>query len=112
MADELVVVGSADPVGLSRLARAVIDVRELTGATPIRVVVNRMRSTLGWSEKDIAEMLSGFARTAGLHFLPEDQLAVDRAQVAGRLLVELGESALGRAISGVVDAARMFSTGE
>ncbi len=110
MADELVVVGSADPVGLSRLARGLGDVRELTGATPIRVVVNRMRSTLGWSEKDVAEMLSGFARISGLHFLPEDQGAVDRALISGRLLVELGESALSRAISGVVDAAGMFST--
>ncbi len=57
-------------------------------------------------------MVSGFARTSGLHFLPEDRVAVDRALVSGRMLVETGESALSRAISGVVDAARMFSTVE
>ena len=104
VADELVVVGSADPMGLSRLARALVDVRELTGGAPIRVVVNRMRPTLGWSEKDIAGMVSGFARTSGLHFLPDDRVAVDRALVSGRMLVETGESALTRAVSSVVDA--------
>ncbi len=34
VADELVVVGSADPMGLSRLARALVDLRELTGGVP------------------------------------------------------------------------------
>jgi hypothetical protein len=68
------------------------------------VVVNRMRPTLGWSEKDIAAMVSGFARTSGLHFLPDDRAAVDRALVSGRMLVETGESALTRAVAGVVDA--------
>ncbi len=110
VADEVVVVGSADPMGLSRLARALVDIGELTGATPVRVVVNRMRSSLGWSEKDIAAMVSGIASISGLHFLPEDRVAVDRALVAGRMLVEMGESALSRAVSGVVDAAQAFST--
>ena len=74
VADELVVVGSADPVGLSRLARALVDVRELTGGSPTRVVVNRMRPSLGWSENDIAGMVSGFTRSSDLHFLPEDRV--------------------------------------
>lgn len=104
VADELVVVGSADPVGLSRLARALVDLRELTSGVPLRVVVNRMRPTLGWAEKDIAGMVAGFTRLSGLHFLPEDRAAVDRALVSGRMLVETGESALTRAIAGVVDA--------
>ena len=55
-----------------------------SAGAPARVVVNRMRPTLGWSERDIAGMVSGFARPAGVHFLPEDQAAVDRALVAGR----------------------------
>jgi len=104
VADELVVVGSADPMGLSRLARALVDVRELTGGVPTRVVVNRMRPSLGWSEKDIAGMVSGFARTTGLHFLPDDRVAVDRALVSGRMLIETGESALTRAVADVVEA--------
>lgn len=103
VADEVVVVGSADPVGLSRLARGLVELRDLVGGAPLRVVINRMRPTLGWSEKDIAGMVEGFTRLTGLHFLPEDRAAVDRALVAGRTLAESGECALGRAIAAIVD---------
>lgn len=103
-ADEVLVVGSADPVGLSRLARGLVEVREVTTGAPVRVVVNRMRASLGWSEKDVAGMVGGFTRLAGLHFLPDDRAGVDRALVAGRAPVEVGESPLGRAVSSVVDA--------
>jgi MinD-like ATPase involved in chromosome partitioning or flagellar assembly len=102
-ADEVVVVGSADPVGLSRLARGLVELRDVVRGAPVRVLVNRMRPTLGWSEKDIAGMVEGFTRLTGLHFLPDDRAAVDRALVAGRTVVESGDSALGRAIGGVVD---------
>jgi MinD-like ATPase involved in chromosome partitioning or flagellar assembly len=103
-ADEIVVVGAADPVGLSRLARGLVDLREITGGAPVRVVVNRMRSSLGWSEREIAGMVEGFSRVSGLHFLPDDQPATDRALVAGRSLVEGGDGQLVRALGGVVDA--------
>ncbi|MFC5727984.1 AAA family ATPase [Nocardioides vastitatis] len=104
VADEIVVVGSADPVGLARLARAIADAHELLDAPPLRVVVNRMRPTLGWREADVVAMLSDFGESRGVHFLPDDQAAVDRALVAGRLLVESGESALTRAIGALLDA--------
>lgn len=103
-ADEIVVVGSADPVGLARLARAVADAHELLPAPALRVVVNRMRPTLGWREADVVGMLAGFGRTLGVHFLPDDQPAVDRALVAGRTLLESGESPLTRAVATLVDA--------
>lgn len=103
VADEVVVVGSADPVGLSRLARGLVEVREVLSGAPVRVVVNRMRPTLGWSEADIAGMVEGFTRLTGLHFLPDDRATVDRALVAGRSVV-VGDSPLSTAIGGVVDA--------
>ena len=103
-ADEIVVVGAADPVGLSRLARGLVELRDRTGGAAVRVVVNRMRGSLGWSEKEIAGMVEGFARVSGLHFLPEDRVATDRALVSGRPLVEVGESALTRALAGLTDA--------
>ena len=103
-ADEVVVVGAADPPGLSRLARALVEVRELHPGLPLRVVVNRMRPSLGWSESEVAAMIGGFARPTSLHFLPDDRAAADRALVSGRLLVECGESALTRALGSVVDA--------
>lgn len=103
-ADEILLVGSADPVGLARLARAVAEAHEVLPAPVLRLVVNRMRPTLGWREADVVAMLEGFGRTAGVHFLPDDQPAVDRALVAGRTLVESGESPLTRAVAGLVDA--------
>ena len=103
-ADEVVVVGGADPIGLSRLARGVVELRERRGGRPVQVLVNRMRPTLGWSEREIVAMLSAFARPSAVHFLPEDQAAVDRALVAGRTLVEAGDCDLGRAVARVADS--------
>ncbi len=103
-ADEVVVVGAADPIGLTRLARGLVDLRDRVGAVPVRVVVNRMRGSIGWSEKDIAGMVEGFSRVAGLHFLPEDRVSTDRALVTGRPLVEGAESSLGRSLTALADA--------
>jgi len=104
-ADEVVAVGTADPVGLSRLARGLVELREAVGPVPVRLVVNRMRPTLGWTEHDVASMVSGFARPVGLHFLPEDRDAVDRALVTGRTLTESApDSALVRALTEVAEA--------
>jgi MinD-like ATPase involved in chromosome partitioning or flagellar assembly len=101
-ADDVLVVGGADPVGLSRLARGLVELRERR-ARPVQVVVNRMRSSLGWSEREIVAMVSGFARPSAVHFLPDDQPAVDRALVSGRTLVEAGDSDLGRAVARITD---------
>lgn len=103
-ADEVVVVGAADPVGLARLARALVELHELGTTASVRVVVNRMRPTIGWSEREIAGMVEGFSRTADLHFLPEDRATVDQGLVTGRAAVELGDSALARGISSLADA--------
>ncbi|WP_181310246.1 AAA family ATPase [Nocardioides campestrisoli] len=110
-ADEILVVGAADPVGLSRLARALVDVREVVGSTPLRVVVNRMRPSLGWSEADVVGMVEGFARVSALHFLPDDRAAVDRALVAGRALGEVGDSSVSRAVARLTDAVDPGSLG-
>jgi MinD-like ATPase involved in chromosome partitioning or flagellar assembly len=105
VADEVLVVGNADPVGLSRLARALVDLREAQPTTPVRVAVNRMRPTLGWSERDVAQMVAGFAAPVGLHFLPEDRAVVDRALVTGRTLLETNaESPLATAVAALAVA--------
>lgn len=103
-ADELVVVGGADPVGLARLARALVELRDRDTGVPVRVVVNRMRPSIGWSEKDIAGMVEGFSRVAGLHFLPEDRVVVDKALVTGRALVDSGDGTLVRSLGALTDA--------
>lgn len=104
VADEIVVVGAADPVGLARLARGLVELRESTGVPTVRVVVNRNRSTLGWSQREISGMVEGFTRLHGIHFLPEDRAGVDRALVSGRTVIEAGPSALADAVEDLVDA--------
>lgn len=104
VADEVVVVGSADPVGLSRLARGLVELRERRPGVPLRVVVNRMRSGLGWSEREIVGMVEGFARLAGVHFLPDDRATADRALVTGSSVTDAGDADLARALGPLVDA--------
>ncbi len=103
-ADEVLVVGAADPVGLTRLARGLVELGEARPSGVLRVVVNRMRDSLGWAERDIRGMVEGFARPVGVHFLPDDRAACDRALVAGQALPETGDSPLRRALSEMVDA--------
>jgi MinD-like ATPase involved in chromosome partitioning or flagellar assembly len=104
VADEIVVVGLADPVGLSRLARGLVDLRERVPGAPVRVVVNRMRPGLGWSERDVTGMVEGFARLADVHFVPDDRAAADRALATGTSLVEAADTEAARALAAVADA--------
>ncbi len=102
-ADEVVVVGSAEPTGLARLARTLVDLRDVSDA-PVRVVVNRMRDSLGWSRRDITAMVEGYVRPLAVHYLPEDRATTDRALVSGRSVVELGDSGLRRAFTEIHQA--------
>jgi MinD-like ATPase involved in chromosome partitioning or flagellar assembly len=103
-ADELLVVGSADPVGLARLARGLVEVAERCPGLATVVVVNRARPSLGWAEQDVRGMVEGFHRHARVRFVPEDRETADRALMAGRSVVELGDSPLRRSVSAVVDS--------
>jgi MinD-like ATPase involved in chromosome partitioning or flagellar assembly len=102
-ADRLVVVGSADPVGLTRLVRGLHELTDLSPDAAPLVVVNRMRTSLGWSERDIVAAVCGIRPGATVRFLPDDRAAVDRALAAGRSLVECGDSPLSRALADVAD---------
>ena len=109
-ADEIVVVGSAEPSGLTRLARGLVDLQALAVGAPVRVVVNRMRASLGWSEREIVGMVEGYTRPLSVHFLPDDRESVDRALVTGRTLTELGESPLRAAIADLARAVQQAGT--
>ncbi|GGF56628.1 pilus biosynthesis protein CpaE [Marmoricola endophyticus] len=104
VADEVVVVGAADPVGLSRLARGLHELGEAVPGTPVRVVVNRMRESLGWDEGDVTRMVGGFARPLGVHFLPDDRPSCDAALAEGLSLVEGRDGPLRRAIAELTSA--------
>ena len=98
-ADEVVVVGAADPVGLARLARGIVELRDVVPGLRPRVVVNRTRPSLGWSDREIRGMVEGFVTPVEVHFLPEDRAAADRALMAGRTLAESGDSPLRTAVA-------------
>jgi len=103
-ADEVVVVGSADPVGLARLARALVELLETVSGCTLRIAVNRARPSLGWGEHEVRAMIEGFVTPSSVHFLPDDRTAADRAMVSGKSLVELGDSALRRGLADLANA--------
>ncbi len=103
-ADEIVVVGSADPVGLTRLARGLVDLRAVESHTPVHVVVNRMRGSLGWDPTEVVGMVEGYLRPRGVHLVPEGREQLDRAVVAGRTLADQGDTAVRRALAEVARA--------
>lgn len=88
-ADDLVVVGAADPIGLQRLVRAVQDLATVPSPTPT-VVVNKVRASAVGSrpERRIAEALGRFAGMDDLTYLPWDQATLDAAMFAGTTLVD------------------------
>ncbi|MGH1563389.1 AAA family ATPase [Mumia sp. DW29H23] len=87
VADRVLVVGSPDPVGLSRLTRAVLDLRTRFGIEP-EVVVNRMRPTLGWSAREVADAVERFTGRRPCAFVPDDRAAIDHCLVHGYTPVE------------------------
>lgn len=90
-ADSLVVVGSADPVGLRRLVEAL---EEVAAAVPCHrsplVVVNRVRSSVAGPrpERSLRELLRRCAGVEGAFLVPDDPGACDAALLAGRGLPE------------------------
>ncbi|MFW5474622.1 AAA family ATPase [Knoellia sp. CPCC 206450] len=105
-ADDLVVVGSADPIGLQRLVRAVQDVGVVPSPQPV-VVVNKVRSSATGSapERAITDVLGRFAGLEDPHFVPWAPDECDAALLAGRSLVEQsGSGIVADAVARVVDA--------
>lgn len=109
-ADDLLLVGAADPVGLQRMVRAVQDVGSLPSPTP-RAVVNRLRaSSVGPDpRRRVEDALSRFAGLDAVTFLPDDPAATDAALLAGRTLRECApQSDLRLAIA---EVAGLFTAG-
>lgn len=97
-ADVVLIVGAADPVGLTRLVRSVPSLLDACPTARPFVVVNRMRPGLGWASADVERLVASVAPAAEVRFLPEDRTGADRAVVAGRTLVEGRDGPLRRAI--------------
>ena len=90
LADTVLAVGSADPVGLQRLVRGLGELRDaVPGAQPV-VVVNRLRASAvpGDSQAEVRAALERYAGVTDLRLVPLDVGGVDRAVAAGRTLAE------------------------
>jgi Flp pilus assembly CpaE family ATPase len=89
VADRVVAVGSADPIGLQRLVRGLQELGTVAGPSPT-VVVNRVRaSAVGpRPERRIREALTRFAGVDDVRFVPDDPATLDDALLTGRLLAE------------------------
>ena len=83
-ADEIVVVGRVDPLGLTRLVRALHDLASVAPGRSPHVLVNHARRSLGWSRQEIDSTLQRLTGVAPHAHLPWDQLAWDEAVIAGR----------------------------
>lgn len=87
LADEVVAVGRVDPIGLSRLVRAVADMGPWA-CTPC-LVLNAFRPTLGWSEREVATIVRDLTGVSPWGFLPYDRSGHDAAIMAGRPMREV-----------------------
>ena len=86
-ADQVVVVGRADPVGLARLVRCLHDlssVRPIAVDPPV-VVINHLRSTAVWSERDVRDAVERLAGVSPDVFVPADFKTLDTAALRGKV---------------------------
>jgi cellulose biosynthesis protein BcsQ len=92
-ADAVVAVGSADPVGLQRLVRALPELAGLTDVPPV-VVANRLRAAAVGSSpaRRVRDALERYAGVSDPVLVAHDVASLDAAMLAGRTLVEHARS--------------------
>lgn len=110
VADTVLALGAADPVGLQRLVRALQDLTEAVPSASPRVVVTKVRpGAVGGSPgRAVTEALTRYAGVDDLHLVPDDRPGCDAALLAGRTLTEhvpgsparAGVAALAAALAG------------
>lgn len=98
-ADDIVAVGAADPVGLSRLLRALGDLADAAPETRAHVIVNRVRaSAVGASPfAQVSSTLMRFGGVEAAALVPDDPAAFDRAVLTGRTLRDAAPKSPARA---------------
>jgi MinD-like ATPase involved in chromosome partitioning or flagellar assembly len=89
-ADVIIVVGAADPIGLQRVIRGLVELRDGEFEAPVWVVLNRVRDAVvpGKPEVELAAALHRFAGRSPAAFLPYDRDALDSALANGKTLAE------------------------
>ncbi|MDP9094162.1 MAG: chromosome partitioning protein, partial [Actinomycetota bacterium] len=89
-ADTILVVGSADPVGVQRLVRGLTELRAAEVLAPTWVIVNRVRRGVvpGDPAVELAATLERFSGYTPAGLLPYDRDGLDAAAATGRLLAD------------------------
>ena len=90
-ADQVIAVGSADPVGLQRLVRGLAELSDVLPDCRPLVVVNRVRKgpVNGDPESQITQALSRYAGIENPIFVPYDLASFDRALAGGYAIGEV-----------------------
>jgi MinD-like ATPase involved in chromosome partitioning or flagellar assembly len=98
-ADDVIAVGSADPVGLSRFLRAHADLVETLETERVTVVMNKIRSSaIGLNPAgQVAQTLQRFGGIASPVLVPHDQSALDAAILDGKTLRDAAPKSATRA---------------
>ncbi|MBN2176687.1 MAG: hypothetical protein JW722_03415 [Demequinaceae bacterium] len=90
-ADLIVVIGSADPLGIQRLVRSLGDLADgPAGPIPRKVVVNRVRASVCGARpaQAVGDALARYAGVREAWAIPDDPKACDAATLAGQTLSE------------------------
>jgi len=90
-ADEVLVVGRADPVGITRLVRGLDELGRHRSTAAVRIVLNRSRKSAfaGDPIREAGAVLSRFAGRSSIVHLPEDASAVDGAIARGGFVADV-----------------------
>jgi MinD-like ATPase involved in chromosome partitioning or flagellar assembly len=98
-ADQIVAVGSADPVGLARFVRSHVELLEMISVPSVTVAINRVRaSAVGLNpNSQITRTLSRFAGIEDAVLIPSDVTATDGAALSGRTLADAAPKSPARA---------------
>jgi MinD-like ATPase involved in chromosome partitioning or flagellar assembly len=110
-ADTIIVVGSADPIGMQRLVRALADLVDAEVTVPSRVVLNKVRRGAAGRDPgfEASTALRRFAGRDADALIPYDISSLDTAIMKGRTLAEMQPSSplrqaviqLARALTGI-----------
>jgi MinD-like ATPase involved in chromosome partitioning or flagellar assembly len=107
MADALVAVGAADPIGLARLLRTHADLLETVETAKVRIVANRVRaSVLGIDPHgQVRQSLDRFAGIRDAVLIDDDQDAADAALLTARPVPAAApRSSLSRGVAELADS--------
>jgi len=109
-ADQVIAVGSADPVGLSRFLRAHVDLLETVVTDRVLVAMNKIRpGAIGPSPAaQVSNSLERFGGIVDPVMIPYDQVALDSAILSGKTLYDTAAKSPVRTAIGQLVSSRIL----